>query len=185
MLTIHGELRADRSFENEVIYLLPMGAGAGSAAKDSAVVQQGTFTFSVSADTASVRMIRPQNVLLTYFLQPLLVVIEPGRLEVRLDSVSSVTEGTPQNMALQQWKERKQKSSEQFSFYRKQWQEAADTTARAAIETDWKARQKEDADYTFTCIKENKENVLGRFLYEQSEGLLTPEQKEALNMPPK
>ncbi len=42
--------------------------------------------------------------LLRIYIQELLVVTEPGTIHVKADSVGSVT-GTPQNDALQKWKE--------------------------------------------------------------------------------
>ena len=40
-------------------------------------------------------------------LQPLLIVVEPGNVKVRVDSLSSAV-GTPQNDSLNQWKIKKQ-----------------------------------------------------------------------------
>ena len=49
------------------------------------------------------------RILLRLKFQELLVVTEPGVTSVRIDSISSAS-GTPQNDALQHWKDRKQKT---------------------------------------------------------------------------
>jgi hypothetical protein len=182
-LTIIGELRTDRSFEDELVYLVPMSGNASANGQriDSTWVKNGRFTFVLSVDSSSIRLIRPKNPLQTYFLQPLLVVIEPGTLTVRLDSVS-YAEGAPLNEALQQWKDRKEQGLELFSQFRAQWRNTTDTAFRATLQEQWGEFKKADAAYNFAFVNENRDNALGRFVYEQTESLYTPEQKEALNM---
>lgn len=83
------------------IFLVPMTRPATMETVDSMVVENGHFEFS--ADTCDLRVIRIDY----HFrmgLQDLLVVTEPGDLEVYIDSISSC-KGTPQNDSLQAWKE--------------------------------------------------------------------------------
>jgi hypothetical protein len=52
-------------------------------------------------------------------IQPLLVVVEPGNVQVRVDSISSAV-GTPQNDSLQQWKQTKEMHDYRFKVMREE-----------------------------------------------------------------
>ncbi len=86
--------------EGQQVFLVPFYNGT-KANVDSTVVKDGKFEFY--SDTLMMAKI------LTAFrlqldVQPLLVVVDPGEVEVTIASVSS-GRGTPQNDSLQSWKE--------------------------------------------------------------------------------
>lgn len=159
-MTIQGELRTDRNFDGELIYMMPAeNKGGNPLEKDSAIVKDGLFIIDKKVDTTYIAVIRAKNPILSYFLQPLLVAVEPGRLTVRLDSVSHA-KGTPLNDVLQTWKEHKTSPEAQLAEH----------------ENDF-------SDYNYNFVKENKDNPVGKFVYSVTKYLFTEEQQKTLNMP--
>lgn len=86
-------------FDGEWMYLVPLKNDKGRV--DSVRIKDGAFSFK--GDSAEMKVLRV-HYLLRGRLQELLVATEPGHISVVIDSVSSGG-GTPQNDALQQWKE--------------------------------------------------------------------------------
>lgn len=178
-LVIEGKLRTDRDFNGEWLYLLP--TDGNKLIRDSALMKDGQFTFTKKADSVYIAMIRPKNAVLTYFLQPLLVAVEPGILTVRLDSVS-LGKGTPLNDVLQGWKEKKTSHDLFINNLRRQVRKA-DDAEKAELEAQLKQSEAEYSDYNYNFVRENKDNPIGRFVYNLTKSLLTEEQKETLAMP--
>lgn len=87
-------------YEGKRIFLVPNAGPATMETVDSMVITNGKFHF----EPDSLQMFR---IVLDYHyragLQPLLVVGEPGTVEVTIDSISHAT-GTPQNDSLERWK---------------------------------------------------------------------------------
>lgn len=96
---IHG-VASNPNLEGKRIFLVPLVGPATAANVDSIEIHQGRFEFQT--DTMMMA-----KILIDYHFrdgfQPLLVVVEPGDVDVVIDSVSSA-KGTPQNDSLQQWK---------------------------------------------------------------------------------
>ena len=92
---------ANSKFNGKKIFLVPINGPATMETVDSVVVEDGKFEFFSSV--AEMKVIRIDYHFRTG-VQDLLVVSEPGELEVVIDSVSSC-KGTPQNDSLQQWKD--------------------------------------------------------------------------------
>lgn len=176
-LTINGSLRTDRSFDGEVLYLMPM-SGATAANRDSAFVEGGRFIFHKEVDSANVYIIRTKNFALSYFLQPLLVVTEPGVLEVKLDSVSCAG-GTPLNDILQSWKEHKFLLDSDEYRLRQQIRNTKGAE-KAELESQLAKQKAKISEYNYTFVKENIKNPVGQFVYKQMKDLLTPEQLQDL-----
>ncbi|MGI6222255.1 MAG: DUF4369 domain-containing protein [Prevotella sp.] len=86
-------------YNGEKIYLVPFDKPNASNV-DSTIIQNDAFEFQ--GDTERVAIIR-MPIRLRLGMEELLVVTEPGTTHVHIDSVSHVS-GTPQNEALQQWK---------------------------------------------------------------------------------
>ena len=93
--TVNGE-----QYEGKYIFLVPNSGPATVETVDSVEITNGKFHF----EPDSMQMYK---ILLDYHyrldLQPLLVVGEPGTINVTIDSISHAT-GTPQNDSLEQWK---------------------------------------------------------------------------------
>ncbi|MGN0281107.1 MAG: DUF4369 domain-containing protein [Prevotella sp.] len=92
---------ANSKFNGKKIFLVPIDRPATMETVDSVVIEDGKFEFTSSDN--EMKVIRLDYHYRTG-VQDLLVVAEPGELEVIIDSISS-GKGTPQNDSLQHWKE--------------------------------------------------------------------------------
>ena len=92
---------ANPSLEGKRIFLVPLEGPSDAAHVDSIEIKDGKFEFH--KDTVMMAKIL-MDYHYRYNTQVLLVVTDPGTVEVVIDSVSSA-KGTPQNDLLQRWKE--------------------------------------------------------------------------------
>ena len=96
---INGVVKGEQ-YEGKRIFLVPMYGPKTAEYVDSMEITNGQFHFE--PDSAQM-----YKILLDYHyrfgLQPLLIVGEPGTIEVIIDSISHAT-GTPQNDSLEKWK---------------------------------------------------------------------------------
>jgi len=97
----------DETLEGKKMYLVPLIGPATDETVDSTVVINRKFEFFT--DSNKMAIIRPAYYDRA-FSQDLLVVTEPGEIEVSIDTVSS-SRGTPNNNRLQQWKEDTEKQN--------------------------------------------------------------------------
>lgn len=111
---------ANPSLEGKRIFLVPMYGPKDSAHVDSVEIKDGNFEFHKDS-------VMLAKILLDYRYrfntQTLLVVTDPGVVEVIIDSVSSA-KGTPQNEVLQRWKEITEVHNSQIGFMRNNLKEA-------------------------------------------------------------
>ena len=174
--TISGQL-PDKTYDGEKIYLVPI-ENAIKERVDSAVIQNGKFSFEGQILTPEIYVIRAKPVL-RYNLEELLVVREPGVLTVRLDKSSSVS-GTPLNDSLQYWKERKMRFDFVNAELVKQFSDANDS-----LKLDLKQRAEmlnnDASNFHFSFVKNNKENIVGQFVRTIMSGSFTEEQRQMLN----
>ena len=110
---ISGTIPAD--YNGKRIFLVPLYGPTTAEYVDSIEVQDGHFEFT--KDTVMMA-----KILMDYHyrmgVQQLLVVTEPGEVEVVIDSISSA-KGTPQNDSLQQWKDATEKYHRELVMLRK------------------------------------------------------------------
>ena len=174
--TIVGSV-SGQEYENEWIYLVPL-KGATAETVDSIQVKNQMFRFEVEVENPEIRILRTRPIL-RFKLQELLVVVERGTLNVRLDSVS-YAHGTPQNDILQQWKEEKVKVDSEIILLSKQ-KNIAETSSKAdsikQIQEQIKARFDE---YNYNLIKTSGFNAVATFIYESFGHNFTSEQKAEL-----
>ena len=102
-------------YEGKLIFLVPNSGPATMETVDSMEITNGKFHFEPDS-------IQMYKILLDYHyrmgLQPLLVVGEPGTIEVTIDSISHAT-GTPQNDSLEQWKVQTEIHNRQLGMMRR------------------------------------------------------------------
>ncbi len=167
---IKGELPTEE-YNGEWIYLAPV-KNASLKNIDSVRITGKEFTFKGNEE--SMKIIR-MRILLRHKFQELLVVTEPGTIQVVIDSVSSA-KGTPKNEDLQNWKEKKMDYDKQQQILLKQLRENS-----SANSNDLQNKQdslKQDFQlYTIKLLKRQKGSVLGDFLYPLVEPVLTKEQR--------
>lgn len=108
---IHGTVGMER-LNGKKIFLVPLYGPKSAEYVDSVVIKDGKFEFT--PDSAKM-----YKIILDYHfrdgVQTLLVVGEPGDVQVKIDSVSS-TGGTPQNDSLQAWKDMTEQHNREFGM---------------------------------------------------------------------
>ena len=110
---IHGTVGIER-LNGKRIFLVPLFGPQTAEYVDSVVIENGKFEFA----TDSAKMFK---ILVDYHyrlgVQQLLVVVgEPGDIQVTIDSISSA-HGTPQNDSLQVWKELTMQYNHDYNMY--------------------------------------------------------------------
>ena len=156
--TVNGE-----QYEGKYIFLVPNSGPATVETVDSVEITKGKFHF----EPDSMQMYK---ILLDYHyrldLQPLLVVGEPGTIEVIIDSISHAT-GTPQNDSLEQWKvqtEIHNRELYKMRMYLKELQGRFDTVQAKYILQRADSIHLVYKNYTRQLAKNMKEGVLHDFL---------------------
>lgn len=162
------------SYDGEWIYLVPMENAHGRV--DSAKITDATFTFSGTGEEMKVLRLRP---LLRMQIQELLVVTEPGLIGVKADSLGSVT-GTPQNDALQKWKEGRERQQMAYRSVRTGLQSATGRDSLLLMQR-YDTLRKQEQEMNFLLMKEQKNNTLGIFVQKMLRGSLTEEQQKQLD----
>ncbi len=157
----------DPSLNGKRIFLVPMGDTRREVV-DSIEIKDGKFEFS--RDTVMMAQI-----LLDYHYrmntQTLLVVVEPGELQVHIGRVSSAS-GTPLNDTLQRWKETTEEHNRNYAAFRHQSKELKDKGEKVAAE---QLKQQFDSahlvykDYTRRIAENVDSTVLGAFLKRMAE----------------
>ena len=105
---IHGVMQ-DKSRDGKTIYLVPM-VNATKDNVDSTIIKDGKFEFVTQKNIMAIVRVELKS---RYGLQDLLVVTEPGDLNVKIGAESSA-EGTPQNDILQEWKQRTEEHTKEY-----------------------------------------------------------------------
>lgn len=162
-------------YDGEWIYLVPMENAPGRV--DSAKIVNAAFSFKGEGE--EMRVLRMRHVLRLY-IQELLVVTEPGTIRVKADSIGSVT-GTPQNDALQAWKEAREKKQAAFVAARRRLKNAAGEDSLRLVQVLDSLREQE-RERNFSFLKEQGNNTLGTFMQKTLRGSLTQEQQAEIGI---
>ena len=156
--TVNGE-----QYEGKRIFLVPNSGPATMETVDSMEIKDGKFHFE--PDTMQM-----YKILLDYHyrmgLQPLLIVGEPGTINVTIDSISHAT-GTPQNDSLEQWKIQTEIHNRQLGMMRKNMAELnkrGDSLQAKYIQQRADSFHLVYKNYTRQLAKNMEGSVLGDFL---------------------
>ncbi len=169
---------ADKNLDGEWVYLVPM-VNAPVERVDSTQLKNGSFTFTGKVETPEIYIIRTRPFLrLSY--QELLVVKEPGTLQVYLGANSKVA-GTALNDSLQNWKVQKEIIDNKMLFLNQNLKKA-DAKNQAKINTELEKLRTERANYSFEFVKNNQNNVVGEMVARIMKGAFTPEQLKELGI---
>lgn len=171
--TITGTLPSEQ-YDGEWMYLTPMENARGRI--DSVKISNASFTFTGSGEEMRVLRLRP---ILRLKIQELLVVTEPGQITVKADSIGSVT-GTPQNNALQEWKEMREKKLAAYGQLRRELKASVGTDSLLLVQR-LKDLSNEERTYNFHFLCRLGHNTLGLFMQEMLRPTLTDEQKKQLD----
>ena len=159
----HIQGTTNERFEGKKIFLLPAEGPATMETVDSVVITNGEFAFQ--SEPGEMKIIRIDYRYRTG-VEDLLVVMEPGNLEVIIDSISS-GKGTPQNDTLQAWKERTMQHYRDLAPYRIQAKEAEKAGDRAtvdALKQKIESLEKAYKKYSRDLTDRLKEGTLYEFL---------------------
>ena len=161
---INGVVNGEQ-YEGKRIFLVPMYGPKTAEYVDSMEITNGQFHFE--PDSAQM-----YKILLDYHyrfgLQPLLIVGEPGTIEVIIDSISHAT-GTPQNDSLEKWKVQTEIHNLQLAKMRKN---IADLQMKGdTVQAQYLAQRADSfhlayKNYTRRLAKNLKKGVLYDFLKE-------------------
>ena len=156
--TVNGE-----QYEGKRIFLVPNSGPATMETVDSMEIKDGKFDF----EPDSVQMYK---IMLDYHyrmgLQPLLIVGEPGTINVTIDSISHAT-GTPQNDSLEQWKIQTEIHNRQLGMMRKnivELNKRGDSLQAKYIQQRADSFHLVYKNYTRQLAKNMEGSVLGNFL---------------------
>ncbi|MEL5892431.1 DUF4369 domain-containing protein [Bacteroides sp. GD17] len=161
-------------YDGEWIYLVPMENAPGRV--DSVKISNAAFSFSGQGEEMRVLRLRP---ILRLRIQELLVVTEPGTIHAKADSIGSVT-GTPQNDALQVWKEGREKKQTAYRFIHKGLRKAVGEDSLRLVQMRDTLRMQEQ-EMNFLFLKEQGNNTLGKFMQKMLRSSLTEEQQKQLD----
>lgn len=161
---INGVVKGEQ-YEGKRIFLVPMYGPKTAEYVDSMEITNGQFHFEPDSS-------QMYKILLDYHyrfgLQPLLIVGEPGTIEVIIDSISHAT-GTPQNDSLEKWKVQTEIHNMQLAKMRKN---IADLQMKGdTVQAQYLAQRADSfhlayKNYTRQLAKNLKEGVLYDFLKE-------------------
>lgn len=167
----------NKTYDGEIIYLVPIDKPVKGYI-DSMIVRDGAIQFRGHATNPEICVIRAKPVL-RYNLEELLVVREPGGLTVTIDKNSSV-HGTPLNDSLQYWKERKMRFDFVKAELAKQYREANENV-RQNLKQKADMLSADATDFHFKFAMNNRENIVGQFVWKVMVGSFSEEQKQKLD----
>lgn len=170
---IEGTLPSDK-YDGEWIYLVPMENALGRV--DSVQITQGSFSFSGEGE--EMRVLRMRH-LLRIYIQELLVVTEPGIIRVKADAIGTVT-GTPQNDALQRWKEERERRQAISQSLQSALKTAMGEDSLLLVQKRDSLR-KQERESNYRLLEEQGSNTLGTFMRKTLRSSLTKEQQKRLN----
>ena len=156
--TVNGE-----AYEGKRIFLVPLNGPATAETVDSMEIKDSQFHF----EPDSMQMYK---ILLDYHyragLQQLIVVGEPGTIQVTIDSISHAT-GTPQNDSLEQWKVQTEIHNKQLGMMRRNimnLSKQGDSVQAKYIQQRADSFHLVYKNYTRQLAKNMEGSVLGDFL---------------------
>lgn len=171
---ITGQLNGNKG-DSALLFLVPM-EGPHPRPVDSVYVgADGAFEFRGNVEQMAVLRLAWRQRMGT---QELLVVTEPGVTYVTLDSISSA-HGTPQNDALQQWKEFREASSRELSRIGSMRRQPGYDKAEAEALTD--SLRQAINDYNYDFLKGLGRQTLSVFLMKMVGGGLDSIRRAELN----
>ena len=150
------------SYDKEIVYLVPV-KNASSKTVDSTVIRNSRFQFKIKSEKQNQIFIVRVKPILRLDLQDLLVVTEPGAVYVNLNKTSS-SSGTPLNIVLQQWKEKKFVADSTYYTLNRQYNKETGESEKAQLQSELDNIKKEYKTYEDSLVEKNKDNAVGQFI---------------------
>lgn len=177
---------ADVAYEGTNVYLQKM-ADDTMIITDSGIVQNGKFSFSGIVDVQELRFIILDESVDPQKASGIPILVEPGKLDVRFDSVI-IVKGTKINSAYTDYRLKQNILRKEIESLIEQYNStraAGEMTdsLEAEINKAYDNIEGQLADLTFTIIKDNIKNELGEYIFLNSSSMFEPEQqKEILSL---
>ncbi len=180
--TIKGKI-VNPDFEGSSVYLQEMTDEA-MVTIDTAVVENGTFSFSGTADTVRLRFILLDESLAPRQENRIPLLLEPGRLEVTFDSLVSV-KGTKVNEVYTDFRRKQRDLRMQIRAVVDRYNsaQAAGTLTEemdAEVNSSYDSISNQINQLNFSFIKENIGNELGQYTFMTSSSMFEPEQQREI-----
>ena len=154
---VEGTLPADR-YEGAWLYMVPMRGPEPKPVDSVQVARDGFFRFTGNVEQVAVLRLDWH---IRYNVQELLVVTEPGVTRVKLDSISCLVEGTPQNQLFQKWKEHQQNYMSAMARVGKMRVDRVSEDVWRPIQDSVVTSQ---GEFIYQLLKENGANTATRFI---------------------
>ena len=174
----------DPAYEGKNVYIQEM-TDKEMLPVDTAVITNGKFTFEGTADSTVLRFISIDETVNPQKQSRVLTILEPGTIELKFDSVITVT-GTKLNNDYSAFRKDQESMTKDILAISQRYQEASVAgTMTDSLEAQMTAEyEKKSTDFekkTADFIKNNIKNPLGKFLFATSAEMFKPEtQKEIL-----
>lgn len=166
------------NYNGQQMYLVPF-VGASVDNVDSCTIENSRFHFEDRLDSVHICILRP-GYQLRKNIQDALVVLEKGKITVRIDT-SSLSSGTPNNDLLQSWKENKEKLDRELytlAFNRSK----ADSLNKIRFTQQIDSMQQVIIDYNYRFIRNNKGTKTAEFVGSLFKKALSKEQRTELGL---
>ena len=154
---VEGTLPADR-YEGAWLYMVPMRGPEPKPVDSVQVARDGFFRFTGNVEQVAVLRLDWH---IRYNVQELLVVTEPGVTRIKLDSISCLVEGTPQNQLFQKWKEHQQNYMSAMARVGKMRVDRVSEDVWRPIQDSVVTSQ---GEFIYQLLKENGANTATRFI---------------------
>jgi thiol-disulfide isomerase/thioredoxin len=161
--TIKGKL-PNGTYDGQQVYLKTLDENWKDLVSiDTVNVVNGEFEFKgLAKEGATIHFVSLDSAA-DYLSRPVLVVVEPGQIELTLDSVSTV-KGTPTNNSYQAYITKiKDINSELKAIYEKSQQDTANVELQAELEKQYNEKEAQTAKETFDFVKANIQNQIGTY----------------------
>lgn len=174
---------ANPDFEGTNVYLQEMTDDA-MVTTDTAVVENGQFSFKGAADAARLRFILLDESVSPRQETRIPVLLEPGKLKVSFDSVVTVS-GSKVNEAYTDFRVQQRELGMQIREVVERYNsaQAAGTITgamEAEINTSYDSISNKMTELNFNFIKENIDNDLGQYSFMASSSMFEPEQQREI-----
>lgn len=174
---IYGTM-SDNSCDGAQIFLVPAIGPQTKLTVDSVVIKDGKFYFEGNKEQVAILRMEHKHRLNN---QELLVITEPGDINVSMGNVGSVT-GTKQNDNLQKWKAMHESLINQLPEKWEKWKMSNDSTDFKIYLKLYDSLSNIEIDYTYKFLVEEKGSTLGKYFFNNYSNRFTDREKEELKI---
>ncbi|MBK5720397.1 AhpC/TSA family protein [Dysgonomonas sp. Marseille-P4677] len=178
--TIKGTL-PNTEYDGKQVYLKVLGENwKDLIAIDTVTVTNGSFEFKGLAKGGSIihfiELAEPTDKV----KRPVLLVVEPGQIEVSMDSISTV-KGTASNDSYQAFNDKLGAIDSEMKALYKKAQEDTTKTLRAELEKQFEEKDAQKAAANFDFVKANAQNQLGAYFFSSRSYMFSLDQMKEIS----